>query len=297
MVRSRLRRLRPRTWRRRLRSGRSRPGSAQRPGRQVPAAVAQAQLARETPFDDDPRARPDSCRHGLLLPNLPEGVLPAHREVASHDPRSRVCEQGFEIGVRRQRAVRVQQIGGRHGEALVPERNPALLEKPVRLLDRRDPRHAHLLDQPVLRCAVGALDPPLRLGRARQDQLDGSMSRKRTFLLWRDEPAASTVDRPSQRAYLARSLGRMPLFGAHGMPNVKSAKKRMELSRAARVRNRAARSRMRTAIRRVREAGSSEQAEALRREAVALVDRAATRRLIHPNKAGRIKSQLDRIVR
>ena len=81
------------------------------------------------------------------------------------------------------------------------------------------------------------------------------------------------------------------------MPNIKSAKKRMELSRAARVRNRAARSRMRTAIRRVREAGSSEQAEALRKEAVALVDRAATRRLIHPNKAGRIKSQLDRIVR
>lgn len=81
------------------------------------------------------------------------------------------------------------------------------------------------------------------------------------------------------------------------MPNIKSAKKRMELGRAARARNRAARSKIRTAIRRVREAGSHEQAEASRRAAVALIDRAAARRLMHPNRAGRIKSQLDRLVR
>ena len=81
------------------------------------------------------------------------------------------------------------------------------------------------------------------------------------------------------------------------MPNIKSAKKRMELSRAARSRNRVTRSRIRTAIRRVREAGSQEQADELRRDAVALVDRAAVRRVIHPNKAGRIKSQLDRMVK
>ena len=57
-------------------------------GRAAPSAWAakyrppwrKAQLTRKTPFDDDPRARPDSCRHGLLLPNLPEGVLPAHGE-------------------------------------------------------------------------------------------------------------------------------------------------------------------------------------------------------------------------
>ena len=47
----------------------------------------------------------------------------------------------------------------------------------------------------------------------------------------------------------------------------------------------------------MREAGSREQAEASRRAAVALIDRAAARRLIHPNRAGRIKSQLDRLVR
>ena len=81
------------------------------------------------------------------------------------------------------------------------------------------------------------------------------------------------------------------------MPNIKSAKKRMQLSRAARSRNRVTRSRIRTAIRRVREADSQEQADEYRREAVALIDRAATRRVLHPNQAGRMKSQLDRLVR
>ena len=81
------------------------------------------------------------------------------------------------------------------------------------------------------------------------------------------------------------------------MPNIKSARKRMGLSRAARSRNREARSRIRTAMRRVRQAGSMEEAEERRRVAVALIDRAAARRVIHPNKAGRIKSQLDQLVR
>ena len=81
------------------------------------------------------------------------------------------------------------------------------------------------------------------------------------------------------------------------MPNIKRAKKRMELSRRARNRNRGVRSRIRTALRRVLEAESKEQAEEMRRRAVALVDRAAARRVLHPNKAGRIKSRLDRLVR
>ena len=81
------------------------------------------------------------------------------------------------------------------------------------------------------------------------------------------------------------------------MPNIKSAKKRMELSRVERSRNRRMRSRIRTAIRGVGEAESAAEAEARRREAVALVDRAATRRILHPNKAGRMKSRLDRLVR
>lgn len=81
------------------------------------------------------------------------------------------------------------------------------------------------------------------------------------------------------------------------MPNIKSAKKRMQLSREARTRNRVTRSRIRTAIRRVSEADTHEHAEARRRSAVALIDRAANRRVLHPNKAGRIKSRLDRLVR
>lgn len=81
------------------------------------------------------------------------------------------------------------------------------------------------------------------------------------------------------------------------MPNIKSAKKRMQLSREARTRNRVTRSRIRTAIRRVSEADTHENADARRRNAVALIDRAANRRVLHPNKAGRIKSRLDRLVR
>jgi small subunit ribosomal protein S20 len=80
------------------------------------------------------------------------------------------------------------------------------------------------------------------------------------------------------------------------MPNIKSAKKRMELGRVANARNRANRSKIRTAIRRVREAEDKETAEAQLRQVVALLDRAATRDLLPKNRAARIKSQLARHV-
>lgn len=80
------------------------------------------------------------------------------------------------------------------------------------------------------------------------------------------------------------------------MPNIKSAKKRMELSRVANDRNRISRSRIRTALRRVREAETAESAQTYMKEAVALLDRAATKRLIHPNRVARIKSQIARRV-
>ena len=80
------------------------------------------------------------------------------------------------------------------------------------------------------------------------------------------------------------------------MPNIKSARKRMELSRIARHKNRAERSRIRTAIKRVRQAESAEDGVARLREAVALLDRAATNRLFHPNRVARLKSQLQRHV-
>jgi len=80
------------------------------------------------------------------------------------------------------------------------------------------------------------------------------------------------------------------------MPNIRSAKKRMELSRVANARNRANRSRIKTAIRRVREAEDKETAEARMKEAAALLDRAATRSLLPKNRVARIKSQLARKV-
>jgi len=80
------------------------------------------------------------------------------------------------------------------------------------------------------------------------------------------------------------------------MPNIKSAKKRMLLNEKWRARNRSARARIRTAIKRVRAATSAEEASAELREAVALLDRAAGRRLYHPNRVARIKSGLTRHV-
>jgi small subunit ribosomal protein S20 len=80
------------------------------------------------------------------------------------------------------------------------------------------------------------------------------------------------------------------------MPNIKSAKKRMHLSAAARLKNRAERSRIRTAIKRVRGAENVEEGQAELLAAVALLDRAATRRLFHPNRVARVKGQLQKHV-
>jgi len=81
------------------------------------------------------------------------------------------------------------------------------------------------------------------------------------------------------------------------MPNIKSATKRMELSRKWAEANRRKRSRLRTAIKRVRTATSADEATELLREATVLIDRAAGKRLMHPNKAARIKSRLAQHVK
>jgi small subunit ribosomal protein S20 len=78
------------------------------------------------------------------------------------------------------------------------------------------------------------------------------------------------------------------------MPNIKSAKKRMELSRVANARNRAKRSKIKTAIRRLNEAKDPESAQLHFRTASALLDRAAAKNLIHRNRVARVKSQLAR---
>ncbi len=80
------------------------------------------------------------------------------------------------------------------------------------------------------------------------------------------------------------------------MPNITSAKKRMELSRNAREKNRKIRSRIRTAVKRVKQSEDRETAESRLREAFQLLDRASRRRILHPKKADRVKSQLHRAV-
>lgn len=78
------------------------------------------------------------------------------------------------------------------------------------------------------------------------------------------------------------------------MPNIKSAKKRMVLGNLARERNRGDRSRLRTALKRARDATALDQAEERTKEAFSLLDQAAQERLVHPNKAARLKGQLSR---
>jgi len=80
------------------------------------------------------------------------------------------------------------------------------------------------------------------------------------------------------------------------MPNIKSSRKRMILSEKSREKNRGERSRLRTALKRARDATDATQAAARLREAAALLDQAAQERLVHPNKAARLKGQLARHV-
>lgn len=80
------------------------------------------------------------------------------------------------------------------------------------------------------------------------------------------------------------------------MPTIKGSEKRMRQQRRRETRNRAQRSRMKTAIKKVMAATDADEATAAYRETVAILDRYASRRLLHPNKAARKKSQLARKV-
>lgn len=81
------------------------------------------------------------------------------------------------------------------------------------------------------------------------------------------------------------------------MPNVKSAEKRMRTSAIRADRNRQYRSRLRTALKKVRQADSAEVGTEALREVTVLLDRAARKRIIHPNKAARAKSRLSAFVK
>jgi small subunit ribosomal protein S20 len=90
---------------------------------------------------------------------------------------------------------------------------------------------------------------------------------------------------------------RTEIAGGLTLPNVKSAEKRMRTNEIRAERNRQARSRLRTALKKVRGADTAEAGTAALQEAISLIDRAARKRLIHPNKAARAKSRLSVFVK
>ncbi|GIW86846.1 MAG: hypothetical protein KatS3mg108_1170 [Isosphaeraceae bacterium] len=81
------------------------------------------------------------------------------------------------------------------------------------------------------------------------------------------------------------------------MPHTPSAKKRLKQSQKRRLRNRIAKKIIKTYSKRAlaaAHAGKFDQAEADFRFAVAKIDKAGVRRILHPNTADRRKSRLTR---
>lgn len=84
------------------------------------------------------------------------------------------------------------------------------------------------------------------------------------------------------------------------MPNTASAKKRLRQNVVLRDRNRAIKSVVRKRVREVREAveaGDLAKADEAYRVAAKQLDRAGSRRVIHPNAASRYKSRLQRLIK
>jgi small subunit ribosomal protein S20 len=80
------------------------------------------------------------------------------------------------------------------------------------------------------------------------------------------------------------------------LANSLSAEKRHRQAVKRTTHNRAQRSRMKTGIKKVLGAPDAETGAQALREISAMLDRLASRRVIHPNKAARKKSQLARHV-
>lgn len=78
------------------------------------------------------------------------------------------------------------------------------------------------------------------------------------------------------------------------MPNIKSAKKRMKVTAVKTLRNKRIRSAMKTDIKKFDAAAqtNADNQTELFRKATAAVDKAASKGVIHKNKANRKKSQL-----
>jgi small subunit ribosomal protein S20 len=84
------------------------------------------------------------------------------------------------------------------------------------------------------------------------------------------------------------------------MPNTTSAKKRLRQDTVRRLQNRSAKSAVRTQVRKVREAvqsGDLGKAEEEFRLAAKKLDQAGASRVIHPNRAARLKSRLQHAIK
>jgi small subunit ribosomal protein S20 len=85
-----------------------------------------------------------------------------------------------------------------------------------------------------------------------------------------------------------------------GLPNIKSAKKRVAVAAAKTAANRMIRSRMRTNVKTVRLAALNDDTAAVQdsyRVAQKRIDQAVAKGIIHKNKAARMKSQLIKLVK
>lgn len=80
------------------------------------------------------------------------------------------------------------------------------------------------------------------------------------------------------------------------MPNIKSAKKRVQVSKVNAARNKADKSELRTVLKKFNTAvaeGNREEAQSAYKVAVKTVDKAVSKGIIHKNNAAHKKSALD----
>jgi small subunit ribosomal protein S20 len=80
------------------------------------------------------------------------------------------------------------------------------------------------------------------------------------------------------------------------VPIKKSSEKDVRRTARRRVRNVAVITRLRGAVKKVREAKTADEAAVLYKDAVSLIDKAATRKYIHANMAARNKARLAIVV-
>jgi len=77
------------------------------------------------------------------------------------------------------------------------------------------------------------------------------------------------------------------------MPNIKSAKKKLRQDLKRTKRNDAARKKIRQTV---KSANKEKQTESFLKKAFSIIDRAAKKKVIHKNKAARLKSSISKLI-